>query len=156
MTGITYIGTCLEVTAADGTAVAETTADSSMVDAAKANSHSKVEVTGVISIGELGDTAEDVSYNLLKGGRTKHVNGVRDIGDVDVTCEYNAGDAGQNRIRALSNSNTTVTFLIKDADDQYTAFNGVVANYRETPREASSYKGCMFTMRGQSRLDYGD
>lgn len=141
---ITYIGTQLFVSAADASSVGATYA--------ARNTAAGQEVGKVISIGEIGDTAEDVSFDLLEGGRRTHVNGVRDVGDIDVTCEFDGADAGQNRIRTLANSNTTTVFQVTDTDGEGLAFLGVVANYRETERNANSYKGCMFTMRGQSDI----
>lgn len=158
----TYIGSCLFISAADLTgALANTESGAGAVAGAlltAAITQAAQEVGGVISIAELGDTAEDVSFDLLKGGRRTHVNGVRDVGDVDVSLEYLSNDNGQNRIRTLANSNTSVAFRIMDDNpgtNQQVAFVGVIANYRESERTASSYKGCMFTMRGQSRLEYG-
>ena len=148
---ITYIGSYLEVSAA--AAGTEDTADATFLNNIKGAATTKV--GKVVSIGELGDNAEDVAFDLLEGGRKTHVNGVRDIGDVPVSCEFDSADAGQNRVRAVANSNTVVSFLITDSDNRVSAFNGVIANYRETERTASSYKGCMFTLRGQSRLVYG-
>ena len=149
---ITYIGSMLEISS--GTAGAEhATNDGTFLTAIKGAA--TTEVGKIISIGELGDTAEDVSFDLLKGGRKTHVNGVRDVGDVSVSCEYDNTDDGQNRIRAQANTNTVISFLITDSDNRVRGFNGVIANYRETERTASSYKGIMFEMRGQSRIVEG-
>ena len=141
---ITYIGSTLEVSAA--------AYSNNAPSAANIAAAAGVNVGKVISIGEVGDTAEDVSFDLLEGGRRTHVNGVRDIGDIEVTCEFDNSDTGQNRIRTLANTNTTTAFSITDTDGRTTNFFGVVANYRETERNANSYKGCMFTMRGQSAI----
>ena len=144
---ITYIGSTVHVSSGSVTSGAATLAN--------IKSDADTEIGGVISVAELGDTSEDVSFDLLKGGRKTHVNGVRDIGSVSFSCEYISNDGGQNRIRTLNNTNTPVAVEITDSDGQKQAFRGVVANYRVTERTASSYKGCMFDIRGQSDLFQG-
>ena len=91
MTGITYIGSCLGISA--GAPATETPQGY--------QAKSFVDIGNLISIDAIGDTAEDVSYNLLKGGRTKHVNGVADVGSVSVSVEYNSADAQQNIVRGF-------------------------------------------------------
>ena len=152
MAAITFIGSTLQINDS-GAAFTITGVDAD--DHAGIQAAADTEVGGVISISELGETSEDVNFDLLKGGRKTHVNGVRDIGEISVTCEFDASDAGQNRIRALSNTNTTIDVAVTDQDNQVQCFQGVVANYRITERTASSYKGCMFAIRGQSALYYG-
>lgn len=115
-----------------------------------------VEVGNVISIGELGDTSEDVTFDLLKGGRRTHVNGIRDVGDIPVAVEFNHESAGQGIIyRSVSeadNANDTHYWRIVDDDGEIVYFAGLPANYSDTERTASSYKGAEFQIRTQTAL----
>ena len=110
------------------------------------------EVGKVVTIGELGDTAEDITFDLLKTGRRVHVNGVKDVGDVPVTVEYDSSDAGQTIIKNGNNSNTVHSFRITDPDGENWYFYGLIANRSISQREANQYKGLTFVMRGQSGL----
>ena len=177
MAAITYIGSTVHINmptitdasddfADDDAATTITGTDATDFAAIVANTVTNgAKIKGVISVSELGETSEDVNFDVLETGRKTHVNGVRDIGEVSVNCQFFADpasttataseDVGQARIRFLNNSNTTIDICVTDADGQRQAFQGVVANYRVTERTASSYKGCMFVVRGQSKLYYG-
>lgn len=110
------------------------------------------EVGKVVSIGEIGDEAEDIAFNLLKPGRTTHVNGVKDVGDVPVTIEYDVADAGQVILTAGNNTNTTHSFKIVDTDGEDWYVQGLIANKKMMARESNQYKGENFVMRGQTGL----
>lgn len=164
MAAITYIGSTLHINgdtsdfdAADAAFSLTGVAATDFAGIVANTVTNGIKVGGVVSIAELGETSEDVNFDLLEGGRKTHVNGVRDIGEVSITCQFlpDGDDAGQARIRLLSNSNTTIDVCVTDADGQRQCFQGVVANYRVTERTASNYKGCMFAIRGQSALFYG-
>lgn len=144
MTGITYIGSCLGISA--GAPATETPQGY--------QAKSFVDIGNLISIDAIGDTAEDVSYNLLKGGRTKHVNGVRDVGDIAVAAEYDEQDAGQIVVEEAANTNDKHYWKIEDPDGAVTYFVGLAANLTNTERNPSSYKGIEFVIRTQSGLVY--
>lgn len=108
------------------------------------------EVGKVVSIGELGDESEDIAFDLLKPGRRTHVSGVKDLGEIPVTIEYDKSDAGQDILRAANNGNTTHTFKVTDSDGDDYYFQGLVANVRDLERTASQYKGFTMVIRGQT------
>ncbi len=139
---ITYIGATLSVSTS--TPAAE--------DVSSYSALSWVEIGKVISIAELGDESEDVTFDLLKTGRRSHVNGVKDLGEVSVVMEYDKDDTGQGTIRTNNNSNTTLSFRVTDPDGVDDYFQGVVANYKTSERTASNYKGASFMVRGQTGL----
>lgn len=139
---ITYIGSTFSVTASTPTTE----------DAAGYAALTYTEVGKVITIGELGDTSEDVTVNHLKDGRTVHINGVKDLGEVAVEIEFDGSDAGQQLIANANNTNTTHSFQIVDADGHTVYFQGLVANLRHTQRASSNYKGASFVVRGQTGL----
>jgi hypothetical protein len=109
-----------------------------------------VEVGRVISIGELGDTSEDIAFDLLKPGRRSHVNGVKDLGEIAVICEYDRSDAGLAMLQAANNGNTTHSFRVTDTDGDDYYFQGLIANLRDSERTANTYKGFSFVVRGQT------
>ncbi len=139
---ISFVGTTLAVT--PGTPGTE---DSSGYEAM---SPALTTVGKVIDISEVGDQSTDIAFDLLQPGRTTHVNGVKDMGEITVTCEYDATDAGQDLISASNNTNTTHSFRITDADGADRYFYGLVANVRDLARSANQYKGFTFIVRAQS------
>lgn len=142
MTSITYIGSTLAV--AVGKPATE--------DATTYKALAWSDIGKIISIGEVGDSSEDVTIPLLETGRTVHVNGVQDIGDIAITAEFDSDDARQTLMRGASGTNTSYSFRVRDADNNEQYFNAVVADYRVTERTASSFKGIMFAIRGQSAI----
>jgi len=137
---ITYIGSTLSVVAS-----APATEDQSGYEAL-----SWTEVGKVISIGELGDTSEDVTFDILKTGRRSHVSGVKDLGEISVVLEYDRADAGLTILETANNGNTTHSFKVTDTDGDDFYFQGVIANLRDSERSASAYKGQTFVIRGQT------
>lgn len=139
---ISYIGSTLAVVAS--TPAAE---DQSGYEAL-----SMTTVGKVISIGELGDTSEDIAFDLLQPGRRSHVNGVKDLGEISVVLEYDRDDAGLTILEAANNGNTTHSFRVTDTDGDDYYFQGLVANLRDSERTANTYKGQTFIIRGQSGI----
>jgi len=113
---------------------------------------SVTEVGKIVSFGELGDESEDISFDLLKPGRKTHVNGVKDLGEIAVTIEYDRADAGQVIVRAANNGNTTHSFVVTDSDGDDYYFQGLIANLKDLERTASQYKGANFVIRGQTGI----
>lgn len=139
---ITFIGSTLSVVAS--TPAAE--------DESGYTALSFTEIGKVISIGELGDTSEDVTFDLLKTGRRSHVNGVKDLGEIPVAIEYDRSDAGLTILEAANNGNTTHSFRVTDTDGDDYYFQGLIANLRDNERTASGYKGQSFVIRGQTGI----
>ena len=110
----------------------------------------------IVQMPEIGDQAEDVSFTDLQSGAVIHINGARDMGDMQFVMDFDADDTGQDRVREVNNSNTTVAVLITDRVGsggtvaEEVGFLGTVCNYRDGERQASNYKQAMFTIRGQS------
>lgn len=111
-----------------------------------------IEIGKIVSIGELGDTSEDIAFDLLKPGRRTHVSGVKDLGEITVTIEYDRTDAGLAVLRDANNTNVTHSFYVQDNDGDVAYFYGLVANLRDFERTANQYKGQTFIIRGQSGL----
>jgi hypothetical protein len=57
-----------------------------------------VEVGEMETIGDYGDTINDVSFSGLSSGRAKHLKGLADAGTVDLSIGFDAGDAGQLKL----------------------------------------------------------
>lgn len=111
---------------------------------------SYTEVGKIVSVGELGDESDEITFDLLKTGRRSRVNGVKDLGNIPVVVEHDAADAGQDIVRAGNNTNTTHTFKITDTDNIDYYFQGLLANYKMNAREANQYKGFSCVLRGQT------
>lgn len=139
---ISFIGSTLAIVAA--TPAAE--------DASGYGALSFIDVGKIVTIGELGDTSEDISFDLLAGGRRSHANGVKDLGEVPVALEYDRGNAGQVIVKAANNGNTTHSFRVTDSDGDTYYFQGLVANLRDLERAANQYKGQTFVIRGQTGI----
>lgn len=58
------------------------------------------EVGLVESYGEYGDSSETVRANILSEGRTRKGKGIKDAGDITVTCLHDATDVGQQAMVA--------------------------------------------------------
>ena len=54
-----------------------------------------VEVGEMESIGDYGDTINDVTFAALASGRATHLKGLADAGTVELSIGFDAGDAGQ-------------------------------------------------------------
>lgn len=54
-----------------------------------------VELGEVESIGDYGDTINDVTFAALAAGRATHLKGLADAGTVELSIGFDAGDAGQ-------------------------------------------------------------
>lgn len=139
---ISFIGTTIGIVAA-----APATEDQSGYEALSFDTIGKI-----VSIGELGDEHEDISFNRLAEGRTIHVNGVADLGDTPLVLEYDASDAGQVILQAANGGNTTHSFKITDPDGRDHYFQGLIANLRYLERTVNQYKGQTFVIRGQSGI----
>ena len=57
-----------------------------------------VEIGELESIGDYGDTINDVSFAGLAEGRARHLKGLADAGSVELSIGFDAGDAGQLKL----------------------------------------------------------
>jgi hypothetical protein len=75
-----------------------------------------VELTGVETIGEFGDAAQAVSFNLLKEGRTRKVKGAKDAGDIAVQCVHDPLSASQAAMKGFAATKFNYAFKVLLAD----------------------------------------
>ncbi len=118
----------------------------------KAQAH--VEIKGIVDVGEIGDQQNDIVIDTLIG-RVEHVNGSSDLGEIAVSYNFIADDAGQLLVRAAAGTNTAQSFKVEDADGKIAFFMGVVANVRDRARSSSEYKGETFVIRGNTAVVRG-
>lgn len=123
-----------------GTVVAVSVATPATEDASGFGALTYTTVGQMITFGETGDEAEDITIPLL-AGRTLHVNGAKNGGSRAFAYQYEVADAGQVILRAQNNSNVTVSVKITDPDGKIEYFHGRVANIKRTERTSSAYKG---------------
>jgi hypothetical protein len=141
MANISYIGTKLFIRAAVP----------ANLTATGYNGLTWVEVKGIVDIGEVGDTQNDITIDTLIG-RVEHVNGSSDLGEIPVSMTFIDADPGQVIVRSGAGSNTYHSIRIQDADGKRAHFVGVLANLQDRARSASEYKGQTFVIRGNSAI----
>lgn len=101
----------------------------------------------IITVGPIGDQHADITVTTL-AGRTLHANGAADGGNVPIGFAYDpATDAGQQLMLTNNGTNNPVSFKITDPDGKITYFYGVISNFQDNQRDASSMKGFTFTIR---------
>ncbi len=110
-------------------------------------------VENVKSVGEFGDQAEDISFNLLASGRTSHVNGAKDIGDIPIAFALDPlSNTGISIVETNSAGNTVCSIRITDTDGTDFYMYGFVASYRQNERNTSVEQGGTFIFRPQSGI----
>jgi len=97
-------------------------------------------IPSLVDISELGDTSQDIPIPYLNG-RTSHVNGAVDGGEVNITYAWDTSESGQVILRNNQNNNVQLSFRVTDPDGRVSYFSGVVANIRDLARNTGNYKG---------------
>ena len=70
------------------------------------------QIGNVTSIGDFGDTAEEIKVNTISDGRVWKLKGQRDAGDFSLECAFNDADPGQIAIMAAMQSDLNYNFKI--------------------------------------------
>lgn len=78
-----------------------------------------VELTGVETIGEFGDTAQAVTFNLLAEGRVRKLKGAKDAGDITVSCVHDPLLTSQAAMKGFADTKFNYAFkaLLADGAD---------------------------------------
>lgn len=66
----------------------------------------------VTTIGDFGDTAEEIKVNTISDDRTYKLKGQRDAGDLTLECAFNDADPGQRALLAAMVSDGNYSFKI--------------------------------------------
>jgi hypothetical protein len=132
-----------------GTVVQVSVATPATVDASGFNALTWTTINKIVQWGEVGDQSNDIGIECLDG-RTEHVNGGKDGGEIPWTFRTDTGDAGQAILRNNSNNNTTLSFKITDPDGTIAYYFGLCANARDIERTSSNYKGMTGVIRVNS------
>jgi hypothetical protein len=74
------------------------------------------QIREVEDIGEFGDEAEEITFLSIDDARVRKVKGARDAGTLEITCGFDAADAGQVMMRAAAASDAAFTFRVQLAD----------------------------------------
>ena len=106
-----------------------------------------VKIGGVVSIGETGDDAEDVTVALVETGRTEHSIGALDGGAWAVTCKNILADAGQVIIKEGNNNDVDHSFKATDPDGTIFNKQGKIAAGKYSEKTASAHEGYAFEAR---------
>lgn len=97
-----------------------------------------VQIKDVMSIGTIGDAANEVTYATLEDGRQQRRKGVRDAGTMDLTCGLNASDPGQIALKAAETEQDDFAFKIELPDGATRMFVAMVGSAQETVNEADN------------------
>lgn len=79
--------------------------------AADFTSQTWVEITGLDSLGSLGDTSQPITQSLIGEARDKVLKGTRSAGTMEVVCAVDNADAGQ--IAAIAAEKTPYDYAFK-------------------------------------------
>lgn len=102
------------------------------------------EITGVDTIGTVGDTSQAVKQSVIGEAREKTIKGTRDGGTMDLVCAIDYADAGQLALVAAERTSNDYAFRIvfSDAPSGGTAserkFIGKVMSAAEALDQANS------------------
>lgn len=83
------------------------------------DAESWTEITGHENLGQLGDTAEEVTQELIEERRTKRLKGTRSAPPTELVMAANYDDAGQQALIAAEKTNDNYAFKLTfdDAPD---------------------------------------
>lgn len=101
----------------------------------------------LVEWGAMGDTHADITVTKIADGRTVHVNGAKDGGEIAFAYSYTVADPGQVILRAQSGSNLDVSFRRTDNDGQLRYCTGRVANVQMKEATVGVIKGEMGVVR---------
>ena len=92
-----------------GAAIADKDTD---FQASDFTSQTWVEVKRTEALGSLGDTASEISIDLIDRGRTQRLKGTRSGGSMEVVCGIDYADAGQIALLAAEKSRENFAFRL--------------------------------------------
>ncbi|EYD70519.1 hypothetical protein [Limimaricola hongkongensis] len=70
------------------------------------------EITGLESLGSVGDTANEISQDIVGEGRTKRIKGTRNAGAMEIIAAINYADAGQQALLAAEKTPQDYAFRV--------------------------------------------
>jgi hypothetical protein len=124
--------------------------------AANAETDTYSEVKRIEDLGEFGDNAEVITFLSIEDGRVHKLKGAKDAGDMEITCGFDAADAGQNAMRAALDVDTPYNFKVVLNDDPVNPtehyFKGLVTAASNTLGGANDVAKCKFTVAITSEL----
>ena len=71
-----------------------------------------VEITGLESLGSLGDSSSEITQAFIDSKRAKRIKGVRNAGSMEVICGINYADDGQQALIAAEKASDDYAFRI--------------------------------------------
>lgn len=122
-------------------------------DAAGYKALTWAQVVGIVSVGEFGDTENDVTEPLLTEGRIIHQNGLSDGGEVPFAVQYREVDAGADLIRANSGGSQIVSVRKEyPQSGDVECISGVFTSPRQRAAENDSIRGFTSIIRVNTQL----
>jgi hypothetical protein len=113
------------------------------------------------TIGEFGDTSEDVTANVINEGRTRHAKGTRDAGTCTITCFWKPNDPGQQDLMDAEATSNRYAIKISPRDrltpagtDSISFFRGLVRSARRSELSANEPQRIVFDIGVDSAVTY--
>lgn len=93
-----------------------------------------VEIGEVESIGDYGDTINDVAFAGLANARARHLKGLADAGSTELVVAFDAGDAGQLKLveAFLDRSRYDYPFKVEYVDGEIDYFAAKVMSNKKS------------------------
>jgi hypothetical protein len=136
-TGDTYIDLGIKMKLSTGTPTA--------MDQAGLGALTWVDVAGVVTLPQRGDTSEDVSEPTLADGRIEHAPGILDGGVREIPIKHVEADAGQLALLAAAGTNATLILQEVDPDGDAHFYYGRVMSMQRRESTGSTFKGYILT-----------
>ena len=135
-----------------GVVITVVAATPATIDAAGFGALSWTATLGELAMfGEVGDKSASVDIPRVSG-RTTHVNGAVDGGEIPFAVHYELTDAGQVIMRANANGATTVSFRKTYPDGKIIYFYGKLANVVYNEVSPTTNKGMKGVVRVNSAI----
>jgi hypothetical protein len=139
--GITYAGLTLSVSAAIP----------ATYDAVGFAALTYTAVGEVSSVGDRGQTYEDVTFTTLADRATKHLKGTSDQPETAIELIINRADAGQVLLKAASDSDAQYAFKIEYNNGEVDYFQALVYSFMTVGGDSNTVRTGTVNVRLDSR-----
>ena len=121
-------------------------------DAAGFGALSYTTVGELTSMGDRGQTFEDVSYAVLKDRATKHLKGTSDQPESEIEMAINRGDAGQILMKAAAKSDAQYSYKVLYSNGEIDYFQALSYSFVVVGGDANAIRMATASIR----IDYRD
>ena len=100
-----------------------------------------------ISLGDRGQTFEDVSYNTLGDRAAKHLKGTTDQPETELEMAVDRDDAGQILMKAAKNSDAEYSFSVAYSNGEVDYFQALVYSFVVVGGDANAVRMATSSVR---------